>query len=450
MRTVFQLLIVTVLTTALTTAAAESQSNRTRLVRDAEIENIIRRYSTPIFNAAGLAAEDVAIHLVRDNSLNAFVAGGQRLFVNTGLLVRSANANQVIGVIAHEAGHIAGGHLSRIQDELRNAEIKSILAAVLGLAVGAATGDGAAAGTIVRGGQGAALAGLLKYSEGQESAADTAALSYLDATGQSARGMANFFRLLQRDIRQQGGRENPYWSTHPLTDDRISLVDNHVALSRFSDVEPPRGQIADHQIMRAKLIGFLQPLDHVLRIYPETNNSVPARYARATTYYLNGDLAKAVPIIDSLIAESPKHPYFYELKGQMLFENGRIKEALSPYRMSVDLAPDEPLLRVALARAQIETGDNALLEDAKEQLETAATREPNMRELWRLATIANGRLGYMGEMALAQAEYELLSGAPVAAKALADRAIDQLPVGSPGALRAEDIRVEAQQRLKSK
>ncbi len=157
MRAVVQFLFVAIILIALTSAPAESQGNRIRLVRDAEIENIIRSYATPIFNAAGLSGDAVNIHLVRDNRLNAFVAGGQRLFINTGLLIRAETANEVIGVIAHEAGHIAGGHLARIQEELRNAELKSILAAVIGVAVGAATGDGAAAGTIIRGGQGAAI-----------------------------------------------------------------------------------------------------------------------------------------------------------------------------------------------------------------------------------------------------------------------------------------------------
>lgn len=446
----FRLFLVAILLTTLASAPALSQGNRIRLIRDAEIENIIRRYATPIFNAAGLSAESVEIHLVRDDRLNAFVAGGQRLFINTGLLMRAETANQVIGVIAHEAGHIEGGHLARIQEELRNAELKTILATIVGVAVGAATGDGRAAGAIAIGGQGAALTDLLKYSRTQESAADAAALRYLDETGQSARGIAEFFRLLQSEIRLQGGREHPYLSSHPLTSDRISVVDNHVALSRYADAQPPRREVIDHQMMRAKLIGFLQPLDTVLRIFPEDNDTIPARYARSTAYYLRGDLDRALPLIDGLIADEPNNPYFHELKGQMLFENGRIEQALEPYRRAVELAPDEPLLRIGLARTQIETGDQSLLEEAGTHLDVAAAREPETREIWRLATIVNGRLGRMGEMALAQAEYELQGGEYVAARTLADRAIDQLATGSPGWLRAQDIRAEAQQRLNRK
>ncbi len=450
MRTVVRFLSLAILLIALTSAPAESQRNGIRLIRDAEIENIIRRYSTPIFTAAGLSADDVKIHIVRDDRLNAFVAGGQRLFINTGLLMRAETANQVIGVIAHEAGHIEGGHLARIQDELRNAELKSILATIIGVAVGAATGEGGAGAAIIRGGQGAALTDLLRYSQTQESAADAAALRYLDATGQSARGLSEFFRMLQRDTRNQGVREHPYLSSHPLTSDRVSVIENHLALSRLANVEPPRQQVIDHHIMRAKLIGFMQPLDDVLRIFPENDTSVSARYAQSTAYYLQGDLAKSVPLVDSLIADVPKNPYFYELKGQMLFENGRIEQSLEPYRKSVDLAPNEPLLRIGLARAQIETGNTDLMREATVHLDAAASQEPEIREIWRLATIANGRLGQMGEMAVAQAEFELLGGSNVAARALADRALDQLPAGSPGWLRAQDIRAEADQRIRDK
>lgn len=443
----FRIIGLAVLLLALAGAPAQAQGNSVQLIRDAEIENIIRGYATPIFHAAGLVSDAVEIHLVRDDRLNAFVAGGQRLFINTGLLMRAESANQVIGVIAHECGHIAGGHLARVQDELRNAEIKSILAAIVGVAVGVSTGNGGAAGTIMAGGRGAALTDLLRYSRAQESAADAAALKYLDATGQSARGMDQFLRILQTDIRMQGGRESPYLSSHPLTADRISAIENHMALSRYTNVKPPHKQVVQFQMMRAKLVGFLQPLDHVLRQYPETDTSAPARYARSIAYYLKGNLAVALPLVDSLIAEQPDNPYFYELKGQMLFENGRLKDALAPYRKSVELAPNEPLLRVGLARTQVETGDAALLEPAKVNLDAAASREPQLREIWRLITVVNGRLGKMGETALAQAEYELLGGDLAAARTHADRAAAQLPMGSPGWLRAQDIHDQAQRRI---
>lgn len=372
------------------------------------------------------------------------------MFINTGLLIRAKDPEEVIGVIAHEAGHIAGGHLARFQDELRNAQTKSIIAMIAGLAAGVAAKDGRVAGAIVGGGQGAAFTDLLKYSRTQESAADAAALKYLDRTGVSARGLLEFFALLQREIRLTGGRENPYLSTHPLTNDRIATVSSHLALSRFADAPTSEDLRQKHAMMRAKLIGFLQPLETTLKIYDETDNSLPARYARTLAYYRRADLAKAVPLVDGLIADQPDNPYFHEIKGQMLLENGRVADSIASYQRTVDLAPQEPLLRTALAKAQVEAGDQALLEPALGNLRASARLDPTLAETWRLLTIVNGRLGNQGQLALSQAEYSLLSDDAKAANALAKRAVDILPTGAPGWLRAQDIISETERRLDDK
>jgi len=429
---------------------AFGQGRSIGLIRDAEIENIIRDYATPIFNAAGLDSANVKIHLVNDPRLNAFVAGGQRMFINTGLLIRAKDPEEVIGVIAHEAGHIAGGHLARFQDELRNAQTKSIIAMIAGLAAGIAAKDGRVAGAIVGGGQGAAFADLLKYSRTQESAADAAALKYLDRTGVSARGLLEFFALLQREIRLTGGREHPYLSTHPLTNDRIATVSSHLALSRFADAPTPEDLRKKHAMMRAKLIGFMEPLETTLKIYKETDTSLPARYARTLAYYRRSDMAKAVPLVDGLVTEEPDNPYFHEIKGQMLLENGRVVDSIASYQRTVDLAPQEPLLRTALAKAQVETGNQALLEPALDNLRASARLDPSLAETWRLLTIVNGRLGNQGQLALSQAEYSLLSDNAKAANALAKRAVDILPTGAPGWIRAQDIISETERRLDDK
>jgi len=429
---------------------ALGQNRGVGLIRDAEIENIIRDYSTPIFNAAGLDAESVTIHIVNDPRLNAFVAGGQRMFVNTGLLMRAETPEQVIGVIAHEAGHIAGGHLARLQDELRNAETKSIIAAVLGLAAGLAAGDGRVAGAIISGGSQAAFSDLLKYSRTQESAADAAGLKYLDRTQTSARGLREFFELLQREIRVTGGREHPYLSSHPLTTDRITAVESHLAFSRFSNAPTPPELARKHALMRAKLIGFMEPLSTTLETYGEADRSIPARYARSIAYYQQSDLMRAIPLVDSLITDEPGNPYFLELKGQMLLENGKVRESLTPYRRMAELAPGEPLLRSALAKAQVESGDPGELEDALSNLLAATRSDPTLIESWRLLTVVYGRLGRQGELALSQAEYNLRGGDAKAAEALGKRALEILPVGSPGSIRAQDIVSESERRLKNK
>lgn len=409
------------------------------LIRDAEIENTIRAYATPIFSAAGLDPEAVQIHLIKDDELNAFVAGGQRLFIYTGLLIAAEEPGEVIGVIAHEAGHIAGGHLARLQEELRNAQVKSIVAMVLGAVAGLAAGDGRVAGAVTTAGQGDAVGSLLQYSRTQESAADAAGLKYLDATGQSARGIYEFLRRLQGEMFRAGIRVSPYLSTHPLTSDRIDAVGNHLALSRYTDVPPNPEFVEAQNRMRAKLIGFTRPLGVVLRDYPESDQSIAARYARAIAFYRQPDLKRATEMIDALIADEPDNPYFYELKGQMLLESGRVAESIAPYQKAVDLAPDEPLLETALAKAQLESNNPSLVEPAHEHLESAVRREPTLSSAWRLLTVAYSRLNKPGETALAQAEYSLLLGEREQAKALAERAMTILPRGSPGWLRAQDI-----------
>jgi len=426
---------------------AAGQGRAPSLVRDAEIERIIRDYATPIFTAAGLEPDDVRIHLVNDPALNAFVAGGQRLFVHTGLLLRAETPNQVIGVIAHEAGHISGGHLARLQDELRNAETKSIMAFVLGTAAALATGDSRAAGAVIVAGQDVAIKDLLRYTRQQESAADQAGMRFLDASGQSSRGLLEFFRILQTNEALTGRGGNPYLMTHPLTSDRITTVSNHVAISKWSDVPVQRDQQARHTRMRAKIAGFLASYDDALRLFPETDNSLPARYARSIAYYRLADLKRALPLVDGLIAEEPDNPWFHELRGQMLFENGRVADSLPSAQKAVDLAPDEGLLRLGLAKAQVEAGDEALLEPAKRNLLAAQGSEGDAPELWRLLAVVHGRLGETGMTALAQAEYAMRRGERSLAKSHAKRAEGLLPVGSPGWLRAQDLSRDATRLL---
>ena len=430
-----QYLVVTLLSGALLAAPAAGQS----LIRDAEIENTIRSYATPIFLAAGLEPDNIRINLIGDDDLNAFVAGGQQLFIYTGLLIAAQDPGEVIGVIAHESGHIAGGHLIRIQEELRNAQLKSILATVLGAVAGVATGDGRVAGGIATAGQGEAAGSLFKYSRTQESAADAAGMKYLDATGQSSRGIYNFLKLLEGQMFRSGVRISPYLSTHPLTTERIDTVANHLALSRFADAPTDPKLIEAHNRMRAKLVAFTKPIGVVLQQYPEGDTSIAARYAHAIAWYRIPDLKKATALIDGLIADEPNNPYFHELKGQMLLESGHVAESLAPYGKSVALAPEEPLLEVALAKAQLETNDAALVEPARLHLESALQKEAGLADAWRLMTVANSRLGKNGETALAQAEYALILGEKSQARVLAKRAMDILPNGSSGWLRAQDI-----------
>lgn len=417
---------------------ASAQSRLPGLIRDAEVEGIIRSYATPLFEAAGLGAESVRIYLVNDDSLNAFVAGGMNLFIHTGLLMEAENANQIVGVIAHETGHIAGGHLARTQEALRNASTEAIIAFVLGVAV-AAAGQGEAGGAIVGGGTAIAQADLLKYSRTQESAADHAGVSYLDTTGQSSRGLLDFFGILGDQELLLSSQQSPYLRTHPMTSERMDFVRHHVESSPFSDAPEPEAFTAGFARMHAKLVGFLRPLNRVLQDYPETDDSLAGRYARAIAYYRAGNLDRALPLLEGLIAEHPDDPFFQELKGQILMENGRGREALPYYQASVRLAPHEPMLRLGLAQVQLDTEDPALNKDALANLEEVTRIEPRNPGAWRLLSIAYGRDGQLPMAALALAEAALARGDKPEARAQANRALQQLPEGSPAWLRAQDI-----------
>jgi predicted Zn-dependent protease len=415
-------------------------------IRDTEIENTIRAYATPVFLAAGLDPTAVRIYLVNDKSLNAFVAGGQNLFINTGLLMRSENAEQVIGVIAHETGHIAGGHLARGQDAIRNASAESILAMVLGAAAAVASGRPDVGSAVAAGGRNTALRSYLSYSRTQEGAADAAAMRFLDATGQSAKGLLEFMHTLEGEELLPASLQDPYLRTHPLSRDRILALEDFVAKSPNSD-KPEKPEFEEmHRRMVAKLYGFMDNPTTTLRRYPLSDTSLPARYAQTIAFWRKLDMGKALANIDALIAEHPDDPYFHELKGQMLYETGHPAEALKPYEAAVRLMPDAPLLRIGLADVQLELNNWEMLEPAIVNLRAALFRESNNPSVWRQLGIAYGRKGDVAQSSLALAEEALLVGEKPRAKFHAGKAEQLLPKGSPGWLQADDILQAAEQK----
>jgi predicted Zn-dependent protease len=414
--------------------AGPSAARSVALIRDAEIEHYLDELTAPILEAAGLGRNSVRIYIVNDNQLNAFVAGGMNLFINTGLLMRTEHSGQVAGVIAHEVGHIAGGHLSRIPAAANRATAEAILATLLGAATAVVAPELGAA--IITGGQSYAQSNFMKFSRGQEQAADQAGVSYLDRSGMSSRGLAEFFRVLEKENVLAVSRMSPYLQSHPLTRDRINFVDNHVAQSPLSE-QPPR-QAEAHARMVAKLQAFLGNPRDVLRRYAN-DQSVAGRYARAIASYRLPDLNQALADIDALIAEYPDDPYFHELKGQMLFENGRIQESIEPYRQSVRLAPGSPLLEIGLGRALLESGDGANMQEAIRQFEDAVKGEPNNAFGWRLLGIAQGREGDEGLSNLSLAEYALLVGKPEDAMLYARRAESRIDPSNPAWLRLQDV-----------
>lgn len=419
-------------------------------IRDAETETTIREIAAPLFAAAGLSPDAVKLTLVNDRSLNAFVSGGQRVFIHTGLLIRVEHVGQLMGVIAHETGHIAGGHLTRLPQEYERAAIVSMIESVL--AMGAMIAGGMASnrsnrdpgyrdpnsGRVMGGGQSAAARTFFAFTRSQESAADQAGVSYLESIQQSSRGLMEFMEVLSGQELQSSARQDPYMRTHPLTSERIEFLRNQVQRSRFSDVPPPADANAKFHRIQAKLVGYLEAPYIVTQRYPASDTSIDANYARTLSAYRALDFTKAQTLLDGLLTRSPEDPYFNELKGQILFETGKGAQALPYYEKAVRYTGNA-LLKIDLAQVRIESNDKAQLKIAQRELEEAALVERDSSKLWRLLAIAYGRDEQLGQAAMASAEQALLEGRNRDARDQAKRAQRLLPVGSTGYIRAQDI-----------
>ncbi|GAB5467211.1 MAG: M48 family metalloprotease [Rhodospirillales bacterium] len=432
-------------------ASQPAQGQQLTFVRDTEVEDIIRDLARPIFLAARLNPEAVNVYLVQDRSLNAFVAGGQNLFLNTGLLARVDDPEALLGVIAHEAGHIAGGHIAQRRQQFEDASTGAILAQVVGILGAIASGRGEVAAAVISGGQDLALRGLLSYSRSNEQAADQAAVQYLEAAGLSPEGLLDFMNVLRGQEVLLARNQDPYLSTHPLTRERLVFLENQVANS------PYRGKTsvsatdrARFERARAKVIGFLEPASMVSRNYPESDQSQPARYARTLLAYRSGRMEDALRGVDQLLAESPGDPFYLELKGQMLFERGRIAESLGPLQQASDALPNAPQIRQLLARAQIEQNTPESDRKAIVNLERVLDLEPNNAFAWRLISTPYNRVGETAKVHLALAEYWLARGDNERAGIEARRAMQALPAGSPDAQQAQDVFNEAERRLRTR
>ena len=428
-------------------AATAQQGQRLNLIRDAEIESTVRTFTIPIWKAAGLDPNGVEIMLVQDGSLNAFVAGGQRIFINTGLIMRTERPNQLIGVMAHESGHIAGGHLARMHEELRSLSTLQILETLLagGAMAGGALGGAGSGGAAGHGGgtgrpmAPGSLMSFLKYTQTQESAADQAAMSYLQRTGQSPKGTIEFLRYMQREEKLAINRRDPYLTTHPLTPERIAAFEEAASRSPYKDTPDTPQFLMLHQRMVAKLYGFIAP-DAAMQRYSEADRSVPARYARAIALYRKGNLGSALLTIDGLLKEFPNDPYFHEVRGQMLYENGRAAESIPSYRKAVQLAPSAAIIKIDLARALLDVNSPDNDREAVRNLELAMQQEAGSFELWRLMAAGYSKLNNPGMTSLARAEMAALRGQRNEAQTHADAAARQLQAGTPAWQRAQDLK----------
>lgn len=418
------------------TAPAAAQT----IIRDTEIEADMAEWFAPVFKAAGMSPDQVNIIIVQDDQINAFVAGGSNIFFFTGLLQKTENPGEVIGVMAHELGHITGGHLIRGREAMEQASYESILGMILGGAATLATGDGGAMATIGAGANSMAQRRFLKHTRAFESSADQAALKFLGAAHLNPTGLETFMHKLEGQELRPESQQSEYVRSHPLTRDRIATIEARVEQSPDKDKAYPDEWNKQHRMMLAKLRGYITP-QQVVWTYDDRDNSRESVTARTIAAYRTNDVAKALKLSDQMLAMEPNNPYFLELRGQMLMDFGRVAEAASYYEKAVAQKPDAALIRTALAHAQIETAgnDKSKLQKAVQNLTFAQEKEPKSTRVHRLLATAYGRMGdepraklHLAEEALLQRKYDYAKNQAVAAQ-------KGLKSGSADWIRAGDI-----------
>ena len=417
------------------------------ILRDSETELLFKQISDPLIVAAGLDPKSVRVVLINDPEINAFVSQGQYVYIHSGLLSQSDNVNQLQGVIAHELGHIAGGHVIRSAEGARQATAIYILSLVLGAAAMAA-GAGEAGMGILSAGQQAAMGTFLAFNRAQESSADHAGASYLSKAGVSGRGSIEFFKKLQnQEYRLAIYAKDSYDRTHPLSSERVSSLTELYQKDPAWDRKPDPALEARFQRVKAKLIGFVTPQEAV-KFYPESNQSIPAHYARAYAYHLGAYPDKANSEADKLLATDPEDPFFLELKGQILLEGGKPVEAIAPLRKAVANAPNMPMIAVMLGHALIASEDPKNFAEAKQVLKNAVNRDNDNPFAWYQLGIVYDREGDQPRAALATAERNNLQGNDKLALTSARMAMAGLPQGTPDYLRAQDIAMVSENALK--
>lgn len=416
-----------------------AQAFAVEIIRDTEIETTLKAFAKPLFEQAGIPEDSVNLVIIKDTDINAFVAGGMNLFIYTGLLLDTQDALELVGVMAHETSHIASGHLLRTKGEMEHASMQTVISTILGIAAAIGTGKSEAAVAISSGGKEVALRQFLRHSRDHESAADQGGVGYLNGSGISSRGMLSFLDRLTTQELLPESQQAEYVRTHPLTYDRVSFLRYVVQQSKLITTPPPKGWEERHALMIAKLTAYLYPE----RAFQKYTKDTPLElYARAIAYYRKNAFIRAIELSNQLITATPDNPYYYELKGQILFDSGNIADSIPPYRKAIELLPSAALIRVALAHSLLENHSKnpADVKEAITNLARALQKEPKMAWAHRLLATAYGRQQNTGMAQLHLAEEALLQNRLKDAENLATLAQNNLPkTNSAGWARSRDI-----------
>ncbi|UAB78414.1 M48 family metalloprotease [Erythrobacter sp. SCSIO 43205] len=419
------------------------------ILRDAETEALLRDMAYPLVEASELEPENVEIVLINDGSINAFVAGGQVVYVHAGLLNAADTANEVQGVIAHELGHITAGHVVRFAERTKGAQGISILSLILGVGAALAGAGDAALGAIMAGQQ-AAVGNFLAFNRNQEAATDQAGARYLSGAGISGRGMISFFEKLRNAEIRRGYSQSDdaaYTRTHPLSGDRIQFLRDQLVKDPAWDAPDDAELQARFLKVRAKLFGYLAEPKRTFQEFPVSDESTPARYARAYAYHKDAQVQNALNEVETLLKTEPKNPYFLELKGQILLESGSPEEALEPLRRATELTLSQPLIAGMFGHALIATEDEANYDEARDVLRAAVAKDRFNPFAWYQLGVVYARQGDIPRAKLASAEQQVMRRNYPEALRNATDAEAGLPVGSPDWIRAQDVALQARAEL---
>jgi predicted Zn-dependent protease len=437
---------------ALAFVAQPVAAQNASILRDSETERLLKDMVNPLVQAAGMPKDAVDVVIVNDPDINAFTSQGQVIYVNSGLINAADNANQVQGVLAHELGHIVGGHALSFEKGYSRAGKITLLSLLVGVAAALAGSADAAMGAISMGQQ-AAYGSLLTFSRSQESSADAAGASFLSKAGISGRGSLQFFQKIQNLEFRYGvphDEEATYASTHPLAGDRITTLREVYEKDPAWNAKTDPALEERFQLAKAKLYGYLAAPADTLRHYPTYMTSEPARYARVYAYHKEARLDDAVREADALLAEKPDNPYFLEIKGQVLLEAGKANEALAPLRKATELTGNDPLIASTFGLALVNTEDKAHLGEAETVLRAAVARDRENPFAWYELGLVYGAKGDIVRANLASAEQQIMTDSPAQALRSAMTAEAGLPQNSPDWLRAQDIAMQARAQLERK
>jgi predicted Zn-dependent protease len=422
---------------ALTTGAS-AQS----LIRDAEIEYALRKLAQPVFTAAGLNGNHIKILVINDSSLNAFVADNQHMFIHSGLILKLKTAEELQAVIAHEAAHIANGHISRRLSNMRSARTAAGLGILLSLAAGAASGNitagtGAAVGTMS-----SAQRVFLSHTRSEENSADQSGARFMARAGIDPQAMVKVLDLFrgQEAFSSTSRHVDPYALTHPMSRDRLRAVKGYAAAyGPQGKPDPNTGYW--YARARGKLGAFIRNPNWGLREARKTSYKDVALMMKAVAYHQMPNVKKALKAVDALVKARPNDPYAHELRGQILLESRKFNAAAAAYSKAVSLAPREALILAGYGHALLAQGN---VRKALPVLEKARARDPQDERMMRDLAMAYAKTGNNGMASLATAERYALRGRLKDAALHAKRAAGLLPRGSAGWNRAQDVLRAAQ------